>query len=510
MGWHVRVIRNRYADSVRLMAIARDVRAKPGVARCELGMGTPANLELLAGLKATAEATPADLVVAVEGDEDAAREALASVERALSQAGTGAGSERTRERPRSLALAASEMASGANLALISVPGEYATLEAHRALSRGMHVFLFSDHVPLEAEVELKRRAVDRGLLVMGPECGTAMLGGVGLGFANAVRPGRVGIVAAAGTGAQESACLLDAVGAGVSHIIGVGGRDLSEAVGGLMFIQAMRLLADDPQTDTLLLVSKSPTAAGVRALGSALPTSKRVVASFVGWQGESAPLEVHATLEAGALAAAGARPVDLRPLEAQLDARRIPGHLLLGLYSGGSLAHEAATLLEPELGPLAGNVGGGPRLDTAEVLAGRLLDTPPSGDGTHVLLDLGEAEYTRGRPHPMVDPEPRAELLARVAEHQHLGCVLLDVVLGYASHPDPARVLAPAVARAAGHAVVIARVCGTRDDPQDLRRQERTLRRAGAILAPSNAAAARLALRALRAGGDRSRCRDSG
>ena len=194
-----------------------------------------------------------------------------------------------------------------------MPGEYAALEAHRALTAGMHVFLFSDHVSSRHEIELKRRGAERGLLVMGPGCGTAMLGGVGLGFANVVRAGPVGIVAAAGTGAQEAACLLDAAGVGVSHIIGVGGRDLSAAVGGMMFRQAMRdARAPTTQTETLLLVSKPPTPEAVDALAGAVPAGKRVVAAFVGWDGGPAPFEIHPTLEAGALAAAGAAPPDRR------------------------------------------------------------------------------------------------------------------------------------------------------------------------------------------------------
>ncbi|MGH2886090.1 MAG: hypothetical protein ACRDPA_25905, partial [Solirubrobacteraceae bacterium] len=247
------------------MSIARAVRERDGVTRCELGMGTPANLEVLAGYGADAQATPGDLVIAVEAQDACATEALAWAEAELSARAPEGGGDRPKHRARSLVVAAREL-DGANVALISVPGEYAALEAHRALSSGMHVFLFSDHVPLEAEIELKRRGTELGLLVMGPECGTAMLGGIGLGFANVVRPGSVGIVAAAGTGAQESACLLDAAGVGVSHIVGVGGRDLSAEVGALMFRAGMHMVAADASTDTLLLVSKSPTRAGVDAI----------------------------------------------------------------------------------------------------------------------------------------------------------------------------------------------------------------------------------------------------
>jgi FdrA protein len=470
------------------MRIARAVRERDGIERCELGMATAANLEALAGLGVHADATPADLVIAVDATDGSAADALGYAERELTaRDGAAPGAAAARPRARSLPQAAREL-DRANVALISVPGEYAALEAHRALSAGMHVFLFSDHVPLEAEVELKRRGAELDLLVMGPECGTAMLAGTGLGFANVVRPGPVGIVAAAGTGAQESACLLDAAGVGVSHIVGVGGRDLHPDVGGLMFAQAMRLLARDPRTEKLLLVAKAPTPEGVRAIAENLPGDMPVLASFVGWNGSGeAPFEVHPTLEAGAAAAAGIPAPDGTALEREVDSRRhhvrASGRGLLGLYSGGSLAHEAITLLEPELGPIAGNVGHGP--------------DHPAG-AVHALFDLGEAEYTQGRPHPMVDLESRMARLERAAEDERVGCVLLDVVLGFAGHPDPAGGLAPAVERLAQRAVVIAHVCGTPDDPQDSARQTRTLESAGAIVAPSNASAARLALRSVR------------
>ena len=491
MSWQVKVVENRYADSVRLMSISRSVREREGVRRCELGMGTQANIEFLAQLGANAAASPADLIIAVEADDGDAQQALAAAEQelaSLQSANGGEGGPNTeRARPRSLPVAARELL-GANVALISVPGDYAALEAHQALSAGMHVFLFSDHVPLEAELELKRRAAELGLLVMGPECGTAMLGGVGLGFANVVRAGNVGIVAAAGTGAQECACLLDAAGVGVSHIIGVGGRDLSSDVGAIMFRQGMQMLAEDEDTDTLLLVSKAPSVHAVARVVEAVPPGVRVVAAFVGWDGEQGSLEIHPTLEAGAAAAAGVVVPDARGLEQEL-ASRASGPLdgsLLGLYSGGSLAHEAATILEPVLGPLAGNVGHGP---------------PAAGTGEpgqHRLLDLGEEEYTQGRPHPMVDLSARVGMLEEAAADDRIGCVLLDVVLGYGGHPDPAGGLAEAIGRVCERSLVIGHVCGTSEDPQDARRQVQTLRDAGALVAPSNAAAARLVLKALR------------
>jgi FdrA protein len=480
MSWDVRVVRDRYADSVRLMGVARGIRGREGVEACEVAMGTAANLEALAALGVTVDAGPGDVVIAVRaGDGGVRAAALADAEAGLTGPSAPAGGgDAAEERPRTLT-AAVAAAGGANVALVSVPGEYATLESHRALGAGLHVFLFSDHVSLEDEVALKRRGEREGLLVMGPGCGTAMLGGVGLGFMNVVRRGPVGIVAAAGTGAQEAACLLEAAGAGVSQIVGVGGRDLSAEVGGIMFRQGMRMLAEDPATETLLLVSKPPAPEVVRGLADAVPPGVRVLAAFVGWEGGPAPFEVHATLEAGAYAAAGVAPPapPAPPDDAPWRAAR--GRALLALYSGGSLAHEALTILEPALGAVAGNVAHHP------------------GDGPNTVLDLGEEEYTRGRPHPMVDLTVRLEMLERAGRDEGVGCVLLDVVLGHGAHPDPASELAPALAALTGRIPVVAHVCGTAADPQDLHRQETRLREAGVLTCASNAAAARLAAAAV-------------
>jgi FdrA protein len=445
MSWEVRVVPNRYVDSVRLMQVAQHLRAQDGVRACEVLMGTPANLDALAALGADCRAAPTDIVIAVDGPAAA----LGAAERELTASGAAPTAVEA-ARPRTLPAAARRLA-GANVAVVSVPGEYAVLEAHRALTEGMHVFLFSDHVPVADELALKRRGAERGLLVMGPECGTAMLGGVGMGFANVVRAGTVGIVAAAGTGAQEASVLVDRAGAGVSQIIGVGGRDLSADVGGIMFRRGMELLAGDEGTETLLLVSKPPAPEAVQALGDVDTGGKRVVAAFVGLGDGDAPFEVYPTLEAGAFAAANREPA-----ASDLDPPRADGEVL-GLFSGGSLAHEAATILGP-----------GPR-----------------------IVDLGAEEYTQGRPHPMVDPELRLALLRE--EGRHAGLVLLDVVLGHGAHPDPAGALADTLAELAAARPVIAHVCGTPDDPQDARAQEQTLRDAGVVVAPTNAAAARLA-----------------
>ena len=287
------------------------------------------------------------------------------------------------------------------------------------------------------EIELKRRGAELGLLVMGPGCGTAMLGEVGLGFANVVRSGPVGIVAAAGTGAQEAAILLDRAGVGVSQIVGVGGRDLTAEVGGIMFGEGMRMLAADDATETLLLVSKPPAREVVEGLAKVDAAGKRVLAAFVGWDGGEAPFEIHPTLDAGRLRGRGRRRArrTRRARGAGGRARERRRAALLGLFSGGSLAHEAVTHPRARRSaPIGGNAGDG------------------GEDGGHAIFDLGEEEYTQGRPHPMVDLEVRLGMLEEAAGDDGVGCVLLDVVIGHGSHADPAGGLAPALGAAAARA----------------------------------------------------------
>jgi FdrA protein len=441
-----------------------------------------------------------DLVLAVRASDEAALEA------ALDAGWKAAFAERDQARndtggrtPASLAEAVRANAD-LNVAIVSVPGEYAALEAHHALTAGLHVLLFSDGVPLEEEVELKERAAALGLLVMGPGAGTAVLGGTGLGFANVfaasgrsgtggLRIGRVGVVAAAGTGAQEVSALLDRWGAGISQVIGVGGRDLSEQVGGRMAQCAVRALDDDAGTDAVLLVSKPPSSrAAANVLGQS--RTKPAVAVFLGLSDlePASGVQLARTLEQGAVAAlrlvGGADPrlaVGLRDDVAMAAARLAPHRRTVrGLFSGGTLCYEAQLILEEQLGEVYSN----------EPL--RSEHGLPAPDGSHVLLDLGAEEYTRGVPHPMIDPSGRLALLREQANDPEVAVVLLDVVLGHGSHPDPAGQLAPVCAElmADGGAQVVAYVLGTEADPQVYSRQRRTLEEAGCLVPESNARAA--------------------
>jgi FdrA protein len=458
-----------YRDSVALLALASKLQQRERIVRAGVVMATPANLRLLVEsdmLPDGVAAGPDDLLITVKGGDPAAVEdALAFAATALSNTDAGA-SPTSEARPQTIAEGLAER-PGTTVITVSVPGTYAALVAEQALRRGRHVMCFSDNVPVEDEVRLKALAARRRLLMMGPDCGTAVLDGVPLGFANVLRPGPVGIVAASGTGAQEVSCLLDRAGVGNAALIGVGGRDLSAAVGGAMIELALDLLVEDRSAEVIVVVSKPPAPAVAERLlarlGKIVADGVPVVACLLGLDDAEEPVAVRGTLEGAAIEAARLVGVTLAPAVAEPTAGTGPSGRVLGLYTGGTLAGEAKVLL--------GRAG-----VAAEV------------------LDLGDDQYTAGRPHPMIDPAARAALITAAADDPTVGVVLLDVVLGHGAHPDPAGAVAAAV-RAAGRPVAfVASICGTAADPQGLDAQARTLRAAGVLLAGSNAAATRLAI----------------
>jgi FdrA protein len=492
----MRVFPGTYRDSLLLLTATRAMETGAGVSWASAAMATPANVEDLAGRGFPADdlagADANALVLAVRADDDqAAGEALERGREALFTTAGPAREEAGGPEPRTIGEAAARLPQ-ANVAVVSVPGPYAAIAAHSALSAGLHVLLFSDNVPLADEVALKQRASQLGLLLMGPGAGTAVLAGVGLGFANAVAAGPVGVVAAAGTGAQEVMSLLDRWGIGVSQVIGVGGRDLSADVGGLMARDAVRALDADPGTEVILLVSKPPDAGVARAVIGASRATPLVAACL----GMSAPggllagAPLAATLEQGARRAAGllgrTAPDPAPGLDGVIG--RTAGQIgagrtaVRGFFTGGTLCYEAQVVLGRALGPVYSNIPLRPEL---------ALPAPP---GAHICLDLGEEEYTRGRPHPMIDPAARKEIMQAEAFGGDIAAVLLDVVIGYGSHPDPAGEIAGTCADiAASGAAVVAYVLGARADRQGLDRQRSTLREAGAIVTDSAAGAARAA-----------------
>jgi len=505
MARATKILRNFYRDSVSLMQLSSTFAKLPGVEQASAIMASANNINLLkeAGLLGeTIEAGANDLLIALQGDDDALAAAMAAAESALNQnpppmSGNGKSSAMA---PRSIEMGLGTMV-GANLALISTPGEYAAAEAFKALRLGLNVMLFSDNVELKDEIALKRFAQDHDLIVMGPDCGTAIINGIPLAFANVVRRGEIGVVAASGTGLQQVTCLIDRWGKGISQAIGTGGHDLHRDVGGISMLQGLKALAADPSTSVIVLISKPPSPeVAARVLDVAGGAGKPVVVNFLGAdpEGIRRPNVFAArTLEDAAAAAValadGRRPEEGRPERSPfaMPSRLVPGQQYLrGLYSGGTFCYEASLLLKKKLGQVYSNTPVDPenRLDDVWTSRG------------HTVIDLGDDLFTRGRPHPMIDHRLRNERILKEAGDPEVAVILLDVVLGYGSHPDPASEMAPVIEKAkaladeAGrHLVVIGFVCGTTMDPQNLSKQEAALRNAGVILAESNAQAVRLA-----------------
>ncbi len=472
-----KVVANLYRDSVALMTIAAEVAARDGIATASLVMATEANLAMLgeAGLLEGAPAVgPNDLLVVVAGENgEAVDAALAAAVQSLDRSVPAAGGEVARSRPRGLA-AAVAAEPDANLALISTPGAFAGAEAMKALRLGLDVMLFSDNVDLADEVMLKSYARKHGLMVMGPDCGTAIIDGLPLGFANAVRRGHIGIVAASGTGSQEVACQIDRRGRGISQAYGCGGRDFHAAIGATTALQALDKLAADPDTGVIVLISKPPEPEIAEyVLARAAAIQKPVVVDFLGLAPgaverpgvHAAATLVHAAELAVALETGATPKAEVHRASEETPVIGSGRRSVRGLFSGGTLCHEAMALL---------------------------------GDGQeHAVVDLGSDMFTRGRPHPMIDLGLRNARIVTEAADAETAVILLDVVLGHGAHPDPASEIAAAIAEAravaSGEIAYVASVCGTEDDPQGRSRQEATLRAAGVVVADSNAEAARWA-----------------
>jgi FdrA protein len=464
------VRKNAYVDSVTLLQVSAEVAGVTGVEEAALVMGTDLNRDVLrdSGLLVGDALTAGlnDLILVVRAQDDAA------LGRAFTEAETLLSNRRTAVPTGTSGAAASRSIRSAHrhspeagLAVISVPGPYAAGEARQALAEGLHVFLFSDNVSLDDEIDVKRRGREQGLLVMGPDCGTAILNGIGFGFANVVRRGRIGLVGASGTGLQEVTSLLHQAGEGISHAIGTGGRDLSAEVGGTTTLHALQLLRDDLATEVIVIVSKTPSPdVAQTVLRAAAATKKPVVACLLGASVEAlAGVEVAGNLyQAARLAGSSSatwpnvRPEDLpriRLVEGQRHVR--------GLFCGGTLCGEA------------------------EAAVGATTE--------HDFVDLGDDQYTRGRAHPMIDPTLRNHAIVDAGRDPRVAVLLLDFILGLGSHPDPAGATLPAIRDAQANAAadgrqlaVLGHVVGTDRDPQGLLQQAAALRAAGVHVLGSN------------------------
>jgi len=489
----VEVRRGAYYDSVSLMQVSKAVRGAPGVSAAMVAMATELNTDLLAGMGFSVNEAvgPNDLLVAIRGEHESAieagRTALDNALAALKAAGASAGGFGDAPPPRTLGTAAAR--SGANLALISVPGANAFVDAMDAVNSGASVMLFSDNVSVEQEIMLKDAAAAADVLVMGPDCGTAVIAGVALGFANQVRPGSVGLVAASGTGAQQIMCLLDIAGVGMSHCLGVGGRDLSSAVGGRATRQALAALGADPSTTSIIVVSKPPAAEVLAAVQECAATLGKPVHWAI--LGEGRPDLTAAVESALATAMDGIPQWPHWLAEAPAEPATAAGGFLRGLFCGGTLADEAMIVAGEQLGPIRSNIPLSPELALG----------PDLRSHSHLVIDFGDDSMTQGRPHPMIDPSLRLERIAVEGADPDCSVLLLDLVLGFGSHPDPAEELGAAIlsarqaATAGGRDLpVVISLVGVENDPQGLTSCAKILNASGASVFVSNAQATRHAL----------------
>jgi FdrA protein len=504
-----------YYDSITLLQVAQGLTKLPGVADAAVVMGTPANKGILkeAGML-TPEAAAAfadDLIIAAKVTAKAKGTVTARADELLKAARTPKAESGAVPSPKTLSAAAQQL-PGANIALVSVAGRYAAGVARDALNRGLHVFLFSDNVSLEDEIALKTLGREKGLLVMGPDAGTAILNGAALGFANAVVPGPVGVVAASGTGLQAVTSYLTRMGVGITQGIGVGGRDLSEAVGGTMMLEGLKALQADPATEVLLLVSKPPAPAiAAKVLKQLKASTKPAVVCFLGGKAktirEAGGIPAATLEEAAHLAAALARGQspdealkNLRVHHHELKkmARKLVGRLQMkqnhfrGLFSGGTFCYESQLILDAMLSKATVS-------SNAPVKKKHLLADANQSAG-HTAVDLGEDAFTVGRLHPMLDPTLRNRRMLHEAKDPETAIIFLDIVLGYGVHPDPAGAAVEAIREAQAwlkeerrEVLFLTSVCGTEGDPQNVLVQEAKLRETGVIVLESNAAATRLA-----------------
>lgn len=493
---------NLYRDSVALMQLSAKIAKLPDIEAASAQMATEANIDLMlvAGLiSEKVSARPNDILLVVKGANDKAlEEALTFAQQSLTEKASGNDGSVQKEPARSIVMAVSRDIKEANLALISTPGSFAAAEALKALKLGMNAMIFSDNVPENEEIAIKRYAFERDLLVMGPDCGTAIINGIPLAFANVVKKGKIGVIGASGTGLQQVTCLIDRAGEGITQGIGTGGHDLSEAVGGLTMITAIKQLAADPETKVITLVSKPPAKAVAQKVLDVLKASgKPGVVCFLGASQadvESTGFDCAMTLEEGAI-----RSVEMLrngkatfrshhyedpklKARAKTLAQKVkPGQKYLrGLYSGGTFCYEALLLLQDVLPNLQSNTP-----------TGKVTKMPDLWHSKgHTIMDLGDDDFTRGRPHPMIDPTLRLERIEQEAGDPETAIILLDVVLGYGANEDPAGALVPVLKKVRSgknSPLVLAQVCGTEGDPQNIKKQIEILQNAGVELCESNA-----------------------
>jgi len=496
-----------YFDSVTLMIVSKDLNKIEGVADSSVIMGTNENKSILKMAELYIDmfddADDTDMLIAVDAENDEAfNKAVDFIEKEL-DAIRNSSDDTSDFAPKSFESALKSMPD-ANLSLISVAGKYAVAEVNKALNANLNVMLFSDNISVEDELKMKQKAVKKGLLMMGPDCGTAIINEIPLAFANVVNKGNIGIVAASGTGLQEVSSIIKNLGGGISQAIGTGGRDVKKEIGGIMFIEALKALEKDEQTKVICLISKPPHPEVLDKIASEIKKlKKQVVAIFIGADEKtisaSGAIPAVNLEQAAVISVALAEGKDYKEALNDLNARQEKnktlakelaknnkGKYIRGLYSGGTLCDEAQLLLKDTIGFTYSN--------TPLNADYQLSDIWKSQE--HTIIDLGEDEFTAGRPHPMIDFSLRNRRVVDEAKDTDTAVILLDVVLGYGSNLSPEKEFAPVFEEAKKinpNVAIICSVTGTDKDPQNRAKVKQTLENAGAIVMNTNVEAVELA-----------------
>ncbi|MHC5229476.1 acyl-CoA synthetase FdrA [Enterococcus sp. LJL99] len=487
--------KNSYQDSVVLMLLTSKINQLEEVERVSIMMGTPANKDIFAAsgfeTPELKDASANDMVIILEmNNEDKKDEVLAEIEELL--LGQGEEGEQKEEKINSWKKALAKEPN-ASMAVFSIPGNYVALEVEKALDYGLHAFVFSDNVAVEDEKRLKEKAHEKGLIVMGPDCGTGMIKSLPIAFTNNIRPGNIGIVGASGTGIQEVSTLIHRYGGGVTNAIGTGGRDLSSEVGAVSMLDGIAALNDDPDTETIVVISKPPAKEIEEKVMNALRSSKKpAVTIFLGENPtyhESALYHAYTLEEAAQLATKiqQGKEVDYQPAVPLATGISLKENQtgIRGFYAGGTLAYETAMLLEDAL-----------ELTDTTHEEGYMLQTDE-----HEVIDLGDDMYTQGKPHPMIDPENRIKKIRSVVEDETIAAVLFDIVLGYGAHKNMAAELATAInevqeelAALDRQVAFIGTIVGTDLDIQGLEKQKQILADVNVIVCENNTQAVQTAL----------------
>ncbi|MCL5730055.1 MAG: hypothetical protein M1165_00620 [Candidatus Pacearchaeota archaeon] len=437
------VLKDRFMDSVYLMSVSNELKGLDGIIETSLMMGTPNNLEILKSSRLLNEkgeaARPNDLVIAIKAkDKSVVNSTLKAMDAILTRKESSAA---VKDSSVCHDIESAGKALGGGLVFISLPGPFVKREAMKALKAGNHLMIFSDNVTLEEELEIKNFAKRKGLLVMGPDCGTAIIGGKALGFANAIRSGKIGIVGAAGTGIQEVSVLIDRLGEGISHALGTGGRDLSKEIGGITMLQAMDFMLEDKKISVIVLISKPPSEeVAKKILSKAKKSGKPFVVNFIGEKSSKKTdgnLHFAETLEEAAVKAVSllkgksAGDFENESFEAIAGSERKKlgkgKKYLRGIYSGGTLCQEAILVLKKAGREIYSNISKDKNF--------KLKDSNKSEKDS--LVDIGEDEFTRGIPHPMIDNTLRCKRILQEASDSKVGLLLPESHAVYHNPADP-------------------------------------------------------------------------